>query len=72
MKERLEQLIVQAGLKQTNYFFVEKEFEVLAQLIAGECIDAVRDVLREEGSPLTYEAASLVQNRIREIFEVPQ
>jgi len=41
-----------------------------AELIIGHATECVRDVLRDENSDLSYEAASQVQNRIKEYFGV--
>lgn len=44
--------------------------EMLYALIVGHATECIRDVLRTEGTTLTYEAATEVQNRIKEFFEV--
>lgn len=44
--------------------------EKFAELIVGHAIECVRDVLRDENSDLSYDAASQVQNRIKEFFGV--
>jgi hypothetical protein len=48
---------------------VELEF---AKLIIGHATECVRDVLRDENSDLSYDAASQVQNRIKEFFGVEE
>jgi hypothetical protein len=68
MNERILELAKHAGLKfpsETAMSPVELEF---AQLIIWNATECVRDVLRDENSDLSYEAASQVQNRIREYF----
>ena len=68
MNERILELAKHAGLKfpsETAMSPVELEF---AQLIIWNATECVRDVLREENSDLSYDAASQVQNRIREYF----
>jgi hypothetical protein len=45
-----------------------KTLETFAQLIIWHATECVRDVLRDENSDLSYDAASQVQNRIREFF----
>jgi uncharacterized protein with HEPN domain len=68
MNERILELAKQAGLKfssETAMSPVELKF---AKLIIGHATECVRDVLRDENSDLSYEAASQVQNRIREYF----
>ena len=68
MNERILELAKHAGLKfpsETAMSPVELEF---AQLIIWHATECVRDVLRDENSELSYDAASQVQNRIREYF----
>jgi hypothetical protein len=48
---------------------VELEF---AKLIIDHATECVRDVLRDENSDLSYDAASQVQNRIKEFFGVEE
>jgi len=43
-----------------------------AELIIGHATECVRDVLRDENSDLSYDAASQVQNRIKEFFGVEE
>lgn len=43
-----------------------------AELIVGHATECVRDVLRDENSDLSYDAASQVQNRIKEFFGVEE
>ena len=52
---------------------VDKEIiEKFAELIIGHATECVRDVLRDENSDLSYEAASQVQTRIKEYFGVEE
>ena len=46
--------------------------EKFAELIIGHATECVRDVLRDENSDLSYEAASQVQTRIKEYFGVEE
>lgn len=46
--------------------------EKFAELIIGHATECVRDVLRDENSDLSYDAASQVQNRIKEYFGVEE
>ena len=43
-----------------------------ASLIIGHATECVRDVLRDENSDLSYDAASQIQNRIKEFFGVEE
>jgi hypothetical protein len=72
MNERILELAKHAGLKfpsETAMSPVELEF---AQLIIWNATACVRDVLHDENSDLSYDAASQVQNRIREYFGVKE
>ena len=76
MKERLKELLTQAA----EYAQKEEPYDRLAfnlvhwkkfyELMIVHATECVRDVLREENSPLTYEAADMVQKRIKEYFGV--
>jgi hypothetical protein len=78
MNERIKELAEQAGIEFTYdptetpvRAFAEcweDELAKFAELIVGHAIECVRDVLRDENSDLSYDAASQVQNRIREYF----
>ena len=46
--------------------------EKFAELIIDHATECVRDVLRDENSDLSYEAASQVQKRIKEYFGVEE
>ena len=46
--------------------------EKFAELIIDHATECVRDVLRDENSDLSYEAASQVQTRIKEYFGVEE
>ena len=48
----------------------EQELQEFARLIVDNAVECVRDVVRDEGSDLTWDACSQVQNRIREYFEI--
>ena len=52
----------------TRYF----DHELFAALIVAHATECVRDVLRDEKSDLTYQAASQVQNRIKQHFGVEE
>ncbi len=71
MNEQIREFWKQAVLNNTktpmNFQNAADEF---AEMIIGHATECVRDVLREEDSPLTYEAASMVQKRIKEFFGV--
>ena len=72
MNERILELAKKAGLKfpsETAMSPVELEF---AKLIIGHATECVRDVLRDENSDLSYDAALQVQNRIKEFFGVEE
>ena len=45
-----------------------EQVQKFAELIIGECTETVRQVLREEGSTLSYHDASEIQRRIKEYF----
>lgn len=46
------------------------DLEKFAKLITEHATECVRDVLREEDSPLTYEATDMIQKRIKQYFGV--
>ena len=58
--------VPQLDIPDEHTLNVEKFYTFMVQH-ATEC---VRDVLRKEGTTLTYEAANEVQNRLIEFFEV--
>ena len=74
MNKRLKELFEQA----LEEFKAENKYatiivpnpvkEKFAELIIGHATECVRDVLRDENTDLSYEAASQVQNRIKEYF----
>lgn len=81
MNERTVELYTQA--LDSTYTKIGKEhagkgfFEaavagMFAELIIGHATECVRDVLRDENSDLSYEAASQVQKRIKEYFGVEE
>ena len=44
--------------------------EKFAELIIGKCTETVRQVLREEGSTLSYEDCSKIQKQMKDYFGV--
>ena len=48
----------------------EQQLEELTRLIVAHCTETVRDVLREEGSDLSYETADKLQQRMKEFFGI--
>ena len=72
MNERIEKLADQCWDEYPNTGPVEFNKEKFAQLIIGHATECVRDVLRDENSDLSYDAASQVQNRIKEFFRVEE
>ena len=69
MNERIKELIIKARLTPDKPY-IEEDLEKFAQLIIAHATECVRDVLRDEDSDLTYPAATQVQNRIKQYFEV--
>jgi hypothetical protein len=70
MSERIKELYKQAIVtvpetphNKSFQWFDPKKF---AELIVAHATECVRDVLRDEKSDLTYQAASQVQNRIKQ------
>lgn len=74
MNERIKELAAQAGFGASGDPYHRQAFDVnqFAELIAQECMECVRDVLRDEASDLTYEAADQVQGRIRRVFDIQE
>ena len=72
MNERIEKLADQCWDEYPNTGPVVFNKEKFAQLIIGHATECVRDVLRDENSDLSYDAASQVQNRIKEFFRVEE
>jgi hypothetical protein len=74
MNERIQTLAEQVSLSLFNdtahYRSLPGFSEKFAEFIIGHASECVRDVLREEGSTLSYEDASKIQNRIKEFFGV--
>lgn len=80
MNDKIKLLAEQAGLKVESWMTnppkpfqilgSTEQFEKFAELIIGHATECVRDVLRDENSDLSYEAASQVQNRIKQFFGV--
>jgi hypothetical protein len=71
MNEQIKELLKQSGL-QAYYDAQDGQIEKFAELIIGHATECVRDVLRDENSDLSYDAASQVQNRINEYFGVKE
>lgn len=65
MNERIEQLAKEAGYAAPE---MAERMNRFAELMAGDFIELVRDVLRDEDSPLTYAAASALQAKIRQTY----
>ena len=72
MNERILKLADQCWDEYPNTGPVVFNKEKFAQLIIGHATECVRDVLRDENSDLSYDAASQVQNRIKEFFRVEE
>jgi hypothetical protein len=76
MNERIRELQTQAfDLCKTHegkMVVTDEVFEKFAQLLAQECMECVRDVLRDEASDLTYDGADQVQRRIRQVFGIQE
>lgn len=74
MNDRIKELIklagsinVNIGCDETVQVFDKQRF---AELIIEHATECVRDVLRDEDSPLTYEATDMIQKRIKQYFGV--
>jgi len=82
MNPRIQELIAQATTRPhrdqgfngepTHVYPGTLDPEKLAELIAHECMECVRDVLRDEASDLTYAGAEQVQSRIRQVFDIQE
>jgi len=84
MNERIQKLAQQAAeatrIKHSNaYWQMMDEMpedsdwrKKFAELIARECNECVRDVLRDENSSLGYEAAGEVQRYIKQHFGIEE
>jgi len=85
MNERIKELAEQAGFEtdrgpligpspyiKVGGLCVGIPLEKFAELIIGHATECVRDVLRDENSDLSYDAATQVQNRIKEFFGVEE
>jgi NTP pyrophosphatase (non-canonical NTP hydrolase) len=46
--------------------------DTLIRVTAETCIEVIREVLREEGSAVSYEAADQIQRRIRQTFNLKE
>ena len=73
MNNRIRDLAQQAGFIGESMWPIfgtsqETALNNFAELIVNHATECVRDVLREEDSPLTYQAASQVQQRIQQFF----
>lgn len=74
MNKQILELLVQSGLlinvSEHRVSELDPNIKKFAELIIGHATECVRDVLRDENSNLSYEAASQVQNRIKQFFGV--
>lgn len=80
MNKRLKELTKQSGICfgadnqpggwRTTIHGTDLDLEKFAELIIGNATECVRDVLREEGSTLSYEDCDKIQQRIKEYFGV--
>ena len=77
MNERILELAETADIKFDAHLshmgidtavITSADLRKFAELIIWHATECVRDVLRDENSDLSYDAASQVQNRIREYF----
>ena len=75
MNERIKQLAERCYEHDQSWTGVGQRIfnkEKFAELIIGHATECVRDVLRDENSDLSYDAASQVQNRIKEFFGIKE
>ena len=74
MNERIKELIKQSTIIEygvdNGFDHATFDKEKFAELIIGECTETVRQVLREEGSTLSYDNAAKIQASIKEYFGV--
>lgn len=62
---------VKEAIKQSGITTVKNTALVaLITYVVGECTETVRQVLREEGSTLSYEDADKLQRRMKEFFGI--
>jgi hypothetical protein len=66
MNRRIRALAKQATGASTIYM-LEEEWEKFAELIVAECVEIVRDTLRDETSDLSYATATDIQNNIKQL-----
>lgn len=81
MNERIKELAEKADAIVYKRYFDQipaqfpgnlQELEKFAKLIIDHAVECVRDVLRDETSDLSYEAAGQVQERIKHYFGVKE
>lgn len=70
MNRVLAELSEQAGFPGNMTYGQDLVLERFAELIIGNCTETVRQVLREEGSTLSYEDANKIQQKMKEHFGV--
>jgi uncharacterized protein with HEPN domain len=70
MNNRIKELAKQCNFTDQDIADMNPGFEKFAELIIGECTETVRQVLREEGSTLSYNNAAKIQASIKEYFGV--
>jgi hypothetical protein len=70
MNTRIAELAEQAGYPNCMTYGQDLVLERFAELIIGECTETVRQVLREEGSTLSYEDCSKIQKQMKDYFGV--